>query len=108
MAGIKYDPNEDYTVWVERVRTYEYGIALQRIAEGQPAEKVLEDLARRVSDKCLHPWLLKIKENAEIEAKKQYDLENSAQRYKENYLDKFGPVADHVVNDNIKVNNDGK
>jgi glutamyl-tRNA reductase len=108
MAGIKYDPNEDYTVWVERVRTYEYGIALQRIAEGEPIEKILEDMARRVSDKCVHPYLLKINEIAKEEAETKYDLKNSAQSYKENYLDKFGPKADHVVDDNIKVNNSGK
>ena len=26
---MKYDPNEEYEKWVERVRIYEYGIALQ-------------------------------------------------------------------------------
>lgn len=108
MSGIKYNPDEEYAKWVERVRIYEYGLALQRIAEGEPTEKVLEDLARRVSDKCLHPWLVKIKENANLEAEKHYDLEKSAQSYKENYLDKVSPAADHVVDDNIKVNNNEK
>jgi glutamyl-tRNA reductase len=108
MAGIKYDPNEDYDKWVERVRTYEYGLALQRMAEGEPIEKILEDLARRVSEKCIHPHLLKINEIAKEEAEVKYDLKNSAQRYKENYLDKFGPKADHVLDDDNEVNTNGK
>jgi len=94
---MKYDPNEDYDQWVERVRIYEYGIALQRIAQGEPVVEIVEEMSRRISDKLLHPWLLKIKENSELQA--EYDAEASKKSYKENYLDRFGPVADHVIDE---------
>lgn len=57
---MKYDPNEPYEKWAERVRMFEYGHALQRIANGENPDKVLEDLARRLTEKLLHPILKKI------------------------------------------------
>jgi glutamyl-tRNA reductase len=99
MATMKYNPEEEYKEWVRRVQIYEYGLALQRIAEGEPAEKIASEMAKRITEKCLHPWLLKIKENA---ANKWTDEDSkaSAHIYKETYLDKFGPVADHVIDEN--------
>jgi len=94
---MKYDPNEDYSKWVERVRIYEYGIALQRIAEGEPAEQVIEELSRRMTEKMLHPWLVAIKEHSVEKA--NYDPEESKKNYKESYLERFGPVADHVIDE---------
>jgi glutamyl-tRNA reductase len=94
---MKHDPNEDYDKWVERVRIYEYGIALQRIAQGEPTEKIIEEMSRRITDKLLHPWLLKIKEDSSRQA--EQEAEESRKRYKENYQDRIGPVADHVIDE---------
>jgi len=95
---MKYDPNEEYDKWVERVRIYEYGLALQRIAEGEPAVQVIEELSRRMTEKMLHPWLVAIKETVS-ERWTDEDNRESARRYKEQYLDRYGPVADHVIDE---------
>jgi glutamyl-tRNA reductase len=102
---MKYDPNEEYGKWVERVRAYEYGLALQRMAQGEPMEKIVEDMGRRITEKLLHPWLLKLKENAILRA--EYDAGKSKKSYEENYLNRFPRVADHVVRDD-EVNSNGK
>jgi glutamyl-tRNA reductase len=98
MSGIKYDPKEDYAKWVEKVRIYEYGIALQRIAQGEPMVEIIEEMSRRITEKVLHPWLIAIKDTVS-ERVTDKDNKESAQRYKEQYLDRFGPVADHVIDE---------
>jgi len=105
MSGMQYNPEEDYKKWVERVRIYEYGLALQRMAEGVPIDKVLQDLAHRVSEKCIHPWLLKIKEDSVLRS--EYDAEASKKSYEENYLKHNSPKPDHIV-DNNEINTSGK
>jgi glutamyl-tRNA reductase len=102
---MKYDPKESYESWAKRVQMFEQGHALQRIANGEPADLVLQDMARRMTDKLLHPYLLKLKENAIIRA--EHDAEKSKKSYKESYFEKVERIADHVVNDN-KVNNNEK
>ena len=54
---MKYNPNESYEQWLERVRQLEYGIALQRIAKGDTVEEVMEDMSRRIIEKTLYPIL---------------------------------------------------
>ena len=76
---MRYDPNEDYGKWVERVRCYEYGLALQRMAQGEPLEQVVEEMGRRITDKLLHPLFLKINENAILKA--EHDAEKSKKSY---------------------------
>ena len=46
---------ENYASWASRARLYEYGLALQKIAQGQDPEQVLEEMSRRLLDKLLHP-----------------------------------------------------
>jgi glutamyl-tRNA reductase len=98
---MKYDPNEDYEKWVEQVQTHECNIALERIAKGEPADLVMEQMARRITSKCLHPCFVKINENAV----KQYQEQDSAEANLK-YLEKFGPVADHVIRDDEVNNNE--
>lgn len=91
---MKYNPNESYEQWLERVRQLEYGIALQRIAKGDTVEEVMEDMSRRIIEKTLYPILKALRD-----IPTNYDVEKSKQTYKENYLNKTKPVADHVVDD---------
>ena len=90
---MKYNPGEDYAAWLERVRMYEHGVALQQIASGEPVDKVLEAMSKRMVQKGLHP-LLKAIQNVPT----NYDSEESKKRYDEN-MKVRGPVADHVVDD---------
>jgi len=78
--------------WAKRVQQYEHGRALQRIAQGDPVELVLEDMSKRITQKLLHPIIQDIKDSNKTE----FDVEVSRQRYKEVYLDKNLPVADQV------------
>ena len=89
---MKYDPNEPYEKWVERVRIFEYGRALQRIARGDPIELVMEEMSRKITDKMLHPVLMSIKP-AMLTSE---EIQKSRERYEENYLKRNKPAADHV------------
>jgi glutamyl-tRNA reductase len=91
---MRYNAEESYEQWIERVHQYEYGTSLQRIANGDPIEQVLEDMSRRIIDKCLYPILKTIRD-----VPTNYDAEKCKKQYQENYLNKHNPVADHVVND---------
>lgn len=51
--------------WAERVRQYEYGHALQQLAQGQDLNLVMEAMAARIQQKMLHPILVKIKKSVE-------------------------------------------
>jgi glutamyl-tRNA reductase len=102
---MKYDPKEDYAKWVEKVRIYEYGLALQRMAQGEPMMEIVEDMSRRITEKVLHPWLLKIKEDSVLRS--EYDAEASKKSYEENYLKHNSPKPDHIV-DNNEINTSGK
>jgi glutamyl-tRNA reductase len=90
---MKYTPGEDYATWLERVRMYEYGVALQQIASGEPADKVLEAMSKRMIQKGLHPLLKAIQD-----VPTNYDSEESRKRYEE-IMRTRGPVADHIVED---------
>jgi glutamyl-tRNA reductase len=91
---MRYNDEESYGQWIERVRQYEYGRSLQRIANGDPVEQVLEEMSHRIMEKCLYP-ILKTLRNIPT----NYDAEKSRKEYEENYLNKHKPVADHVVDD---------
>ena len=90
---MKYNPGEDYATWLERVRMYEHGVALQQIASGEPVDKVLETMSKRMVQKGLHP-LLKAIQNVP----NNYDSEENRKKYEENMKNR-GPVADHVIED---------
>jgi glutamyl-tRNA reductase len=85
------NPNESYESWSERVTMYEKGRALQRLANGDPVETVLEDMGRRIMEKMLDPIFRAIKDSA----KTDYDPKASLAHYKE-VMKHHGPAADHV------------
>jgi hypothetical protein len=85
---------ESFESWANRVQQYEYGHALQRIAEGHNIDVVFESMAARIQQKLMHPVFTALK-NRTIEV----DLTASKKAYKEAYLDKNGPKSDHVSED---------
>jgi glutamyl-tRNA reductase len=87
---MKYKEGESFEEWSNRVSMFEKGHALQRIANGDPIEEVLEDMSRRINHKLLHP-ILKV-----IQAPTQnIDMETSRKRYEE-IMKSVGYAADHV------------
>lgn len=89
---MKPKEGESYEDWLERARMYEHGVALQKIAQGEDAEKVMEEMSRRYMEKALHPIFKAIRESAQSE----FDLEKSRKDYEEKYLNVYGRVADQV------------
>ena len=80
---------ESYDSWAERVRMFEHGRAMQRVAQGEDADIVMEDMARRIVDKMLHPIY------RELQKVKPVDLAESRKVYMEK-MSNIGPSADHV------------
>ena len=85
-------PDESYQSWAERVRMFEHGRAMQRVAQGEEVIMVMEDMARRIVDKMLHPIYRALHVVPEV------DLEESRRTYMET-MSRVGPAADHVVVD---------
>jgi glutamyl-tRNA reductase len=56
---MKPNPGESYESWCQRVRMYEHGLALQRLAKGDHIENIMQDMARRIEEKLLHPLIKK-------------------------------------------------
>ena len=56
---MKPNPDESYESWCQRVRLYEHGHALQRLARGENIEVIMQDMARRIEEKLLHPLFKK-------------------------------------------------
>ena len=86
---MKPKQDESYQSWAERVRMFEQGRALQRIAQGDDVNIVMEDMARRIVDKMLHPIY------RELHIVDPIDLEESRRTYYETMAE-VGPAADHV------------
>jgi glutamyl-tRNA reductase len=82
-------PDESYESWAERVRMFEHGRAMQRIAQGEEVIMVMDDMARRIVDKMLHPIYRALHVIPEM------DLEESRRTYRET-MARVGPAADHV------------
>ena len=82
-------PDESYQSWAERVRMFEHGRAMQRVAQGEDINVVMEDMARRIVDKMLHPIYQALHVVPEM------DLEESRRTYHET-MSRVGPKADHV------------
>jgi glutamyl-tRNA reductase len=85
-------PNESYESWSNRVEMFERGRALQKLAQGDPVEIVMEEMGRRIMEKLLHPIFKAIRESSTstnynpVKSKQEYDAK---MRY-------HAPVADHV------------
>ena len=83
---------ESYEDWAKRVQMYEHGWAMQRIAEGDSVDSVLEDMSNRITQKLLHPLYKEISKSIVS----TYDAEASKKEYEEKYLKYRTPVADHI------------
>lgn len=94
---MKYNPDESYEKWAERVRMYEQGHAMQRIAKGESTDVVLEDMARRIMEKLMHPIIKHIQEVKTTD----YDSEASRKHYEETYIKRYGPKADHILEEKL-------
>ena len=68
---------------MERVRLFEYGAALQQIAKGEPADKVLAKMSKRIVQKGLYPLLTVLNE-----PKTNYNVEEERKKYEDKYLKK--------------------
>ena len=86
---MKPRPDESYQSWADRVRMFEHGRAMQRVAQGEAVNIVMEDMARRIVEKMLHPIYKAFRTIPEI------DLEESRRTYYETMAE-VGPAADHV------------
>jgi hypothetical protein len=84
--------DESYENWSERVRLFEYDIAIKQISAGIDAEIVLESMSKRIQIKLLHFLLNEINEKV----KTYYDPITSKKRYEETYLRRAKP-ADHIL-----------
>ena len=84
--------DESYEAWCKRVEIYEHGCALQRIAEGDHIDQVLDDMSRKILQKLLHPLYDEIRKSSNT----TYNVEASRKEYEEKYLKRCSPVADHV------------
>jgi len=63
---MKPNPDESYESWCQRVRLYEHGHALQRLAKGENIEVIMKDMARRIEEKLLHPLIKKQQDKNQI------------------------------------------
>jgi glutamyl-tRNA reductase len=93
---MKYEPNESFEKWAERVRMFEQGLAMQRIAKGESTDRVLEDMARRIVEKLLHPV---IKSLMPTPASAE-EIEKGKQKYNE-IMKNVGLKSDHVSDKDI-------
>jgi glutamyl-tRNA reductase len=85
---------ETYEEWAKRVQMYEQGYAMQRIAMGEDTDNVLTDMARRITEKMLHPVLKSLQDTPiDMDA-----FEKSKQAYYKK-MQRIGPVADHITDD---------
>jgi glutamyl-tRNA reductase len=86
-------PNHDESIesWSERVRMFEHGRAMMQVAQGKNIDQVLEEMARRIMEKMLHP-IYKAMSNIES----TYDAEAAKQSYKEKFLNIVPKASDHI------------
>ena len=84
--------DESYENWSERVRLFEYDIAIKQISTGVSVEAVLESMSKKIQIKLLHYILKEINESV----KSNYDPITSKKQYEETYLRRTKP-ADHIL-----------
>ena len=89
---MKMREGELYEDWCKRVQMYEHGWAMQRIAEGEPVDQVMEQMSQRIMQKLMHPIYSDIKNSVG----NTYNSEQAKADYAEKYLKNRAPVADHV------------
>jgi glutamyl-tRNA reductase len=91
---MRIKPGESFESWASRVQQYEYGYALQRIAEGNSVDTIFESMAMRIQQKLMHPVFVALKNKPT-----EIDIEASKKAYEEAYLSKNSPKSDHVSED---------
>jgi glutamyl-tRNA reductase len=64
--------------------------SLRKLKANANPDLVLEEFAKRLTNKLLHPILLDIKKIDEV------DIRSSKLEYEQYYIQKYGPVADHM------------
>jgi glutamyl-tRNA reductase len=84
--------NESYEDWLERIKLYEKGFALQRLAKGENMDIVLEDFSKRITNKMKHALFDVIKTNMVS----NFDVEKSRKDYENIFLKNREFIADHV------------
>jgi hypothetical protein len=87
--------NESYNTWVERVRLFEHGHALQRVAKGEDSETIIEEMSIRMMDKLMNPVYKIIRDTG----RKTFDVEKSKKDYYDKYLSKHKAKPDHILDD---------
>ena len=86
-------PDETFESWAHRVRIYEYGVALKKVATGMDVNLVMEDMGRRIVDKLKHHVIAVMKEQFQV----TYDPVESQRMYREEYLERKPPAPDHMT-----------
>ena len=97
-SSMRIRDGETYEEWAKRCQMYEHGYALQRIAEGEDVDTVLESMSKRLMDKLLHPVFKSIQTSHLTK-----DVEASRKSYEENYIKRVGPRADHILDDLVQT-----
>jgi len=90
---MKIKDGETFEQWSERVRQFELGYAMQALANGTPADTVLEQMSIRITNKMKHYILTCIR------VPYRYDVHKNKLEY-EQIMKLISPVADHVIWDN--------
>lgn len=88
---MKIQPNESIEQWSNRVAQYEYRRGLMQLSEGHDISLVMNEMSRRILKKINHYIINSLNNIADT-----YNAEESTQRYKETYIDRFGPKPDHI------------
>lgn len=88
---MRINPGESFESWANRVSMFEKGRAMQRIAQGEDIEKVMEDMSRRITEKLIHPVLKAITNSDNFE----FDVEQSRNIYNEK-MKNVAKAADHI------------
>ena len=87
---MKIKDEETFEEWSERVRQFEFGYAMQALANGTDHDAVLEQMSIRISNKMKHYNFTCIK------VPYRYDMKKHKLEY-EQIMKMISPVADHVI-----------
>lgn len=87
---MKIKDEETFEEWSERVRQFEFGYAMQALANGTDHDTVLEQMSIRISNKLKHYIFTCIK------VPYRYDMKKHKLEY-EQIMKRISPVADHVI-----------
>jgi glutamyl-tRNA reductase len=87
---MKIKDKETFEEWSERVRQFEFGYAMQALANGTDHDTVLEQMSIRISNKLKHYIFTCIK------VPYRYDMNKHKLEY-EQIMKMISPVADHVI-----------